>query len=184
MFNFINLFKNKKLIKKDCKLDEEGRCLIEIAIKDRSEVLSPYVINGQETINSEFASALDNAVKSIPPKKDIHLNIEGKGLSDQDKNIFALAIKNYYLNSTLESQRKIKNNMILFIIMSIMSLITLTALFLVNYFEVNWLIIEVFDIIVWVFVWEAVDLLAFQRSMIVFDRQRSYKVYRSKISFK
>ena len=68
--------------------------------------------------------------------------------------------------------------------MAIMSLITLTALFLVNYFEVNWLIIEVFDIIVWVFVWEAVDLLAFQRSMIVFDRQRSYKVYKSKISFK
>ena len=131
MFNFIKLFKNKKLIKKDCKLDEEGRCLIEIAIKDRSEVLSPYVINGQETINSEFASALDNAVKSIPPKKDIYLNIEGKGLSDQDKNTFALAIKNYYLNSTLESQRKIKNNMILFIIMAIMSLITLTALFLV-----------------------------------------------------
>ena len=93
MFNFIKYFKNKKLIKKDCKLDEEGRCLIEIAIKDRSEVLSPYVINGQETINSEFASALDNAVKSIPPKKDIHLNIEGKGLSDQDKNTFALAIK-------------------------------------------------------------------------------------------
>ena len=68
-------------------------------------------------------------------------------------------------------------------IMIILSIISLTALFLVNYFEVHWLICEVIDIVAWVFVWEGVDIFAFQRSITRFERRRNYALYSCEITF-
>ena len=65
MFKFVKYFKDKKLIAKDRPVDSEGRAIVDIKIKDKSEVLSPFVIDGQEIINAEFANLIDNTVKSI-----------------------------------------------------------------------------------------------------------------------
>lgn len=183
MFNFLRYQKEKKMVRKDNKEDEKGRAIIDLTIKDRSEVLSPFVIDKKETINNEFASILDNAVKSVPPKQNLHLEVTCQGISEEDESIFQRAIKNYYYNSTLESERKLSNNMKIFFIMVILSILSLVALFLVNFFSAYWLLVEVIDIIVWVFVWEAVDLIAFQRSMLRYERNRNLSLYNCYISF-
>ena len=183
MLNFLRFQRDKKIINKNLEKDEEGRVVIDITIKDRSEVLSPFVIENKETINNEFANMLDNAVKSVPPKQKLHLKISCQEIEEKDKNIFESAIKNYYLNSSLECERKLKNNMKIFCIMVVLSLLSLGILFLVNFFSVYWLVTEVFDIVVWVFVWEAVDLIAFQRNMIKYERNRNLSLYECFISF-
>lgn len=182
MLNFIKYKMDKKLIKKDLIEDEEGRAIIDITIKDRSEVLSPFISDNKETINNEFANFLDNAVKSVPPKQKLHLKVSCKDITQSDKKIFENAIKNYYLNSALESERKLNNNIKIFFLMLLFSAVSLTALFLMNYFSAHWLIAEVFDIITWVFIWEAVDLLAFQRNMIRYEKFRNLSLYECKIS--
>lgn len=184
MFKFVKYFKDKKLIVKDRPVDSEGRAIVDIKIKDKSEVLSPFVIDGQEVINAEFANLIDNTVKSIPPNQSINLNIDCDKLTDSDKTSFALAIKNYYKNSTLDSQRKMDNNTKILLLMLVLSIISLTALFLVNFFSVNWLIVELVNIVAWVFIWESIDLFVFQRSMQRYEKLRYLALYNCHITYK
>ena len=183
MLNFLRYYKEKKLIGGDVRQDEKGRALIEIEIKDKSEVLSPFYAQDKETINNEFANFLDNFSKSFPPRQELHLSFNCSEVNTQDEEIFSRAVKNYYLNSTIEAERKLANNTKLLLVMILFSLISLTALFLVHHFGAFWLIEEVFDIVVWVFVWEAVDSFAFQRSLLRYERQRNLSLYNSHISF-
>lgn len=64
-----------------------------------------------------------------------------------------------------------------------LSFLSLTVLFITNFFSAPWIVVEVFDIIAWVFVWEAVDLLAFQRSLLRYDKQHDQALYKMKITF-
>ena len=183
MLKFLKFYKEKKLIEQDRPKDKYGRAIINITIKDKDEVLSPFIIDNNEAISADFANHIDNAVKSIPPKQDINININCENLKEEDKTHFSLAIKNYYKNSVLDNQRKIKTNLKLFLIMIVLSLLSITVLFLFDYFNVNWLIKEIIDIITWVFVWEAVDIMVFQRAMIIYERQRDLALFNSFITF-
>ena len=183
MLNFLRYYKEKKLIGGEVRQDEKGRALIEIEIKDKSEVLSPFYAQNKETINNQFANFLDNFTKSFPPRQELHLSFNCLEVKPEDEEVFSRAVKNYYLNSTIEAERKIANNTKLLLVMILLSIISLTALFLVHYFGVFWLIEEVFDIIAWVFVWEAVDIFAFQRSLLRYEKQRNLSLYNSFISF-
>ena len=184
MFKFIKYFNDKKLIAKDRPVDSEGRAIVDIKIKDKSEVISPFVIDGQEIINAEFANLIDNTMKSIPPTQNININIDCEKLTDKDKSSFALAIKNYYKNSTLDSQRKMDNNTKILLLMLALSITSLAALFLVNFFSVNWLVIEIVDIVAWVFIWESIDLLVFQRSLVRYEKLRYLSLYNCHITYK
>ncbi len=183
MFNFIRYGHERKLINKDIELDEEQRAILEIKINDKTEILSPFYLDKKEVINEEFASFLDNAIKAVPPKKKINIKLTCENMSKDEEEICVKAIRNYYYNKTIDTQRRIKNNSMIFGLMIILSILSLVALFLVEYFNAFWLITEIFDIIAWVFVWEAVDIIAFQRSLIIYERNRHLALYNAKISF-
>ena len=157
--------------------------MVEIGIKDKTEVLAPFALDGKETINVEFANLLDNVSKSIPPKENMHLKLKCEKLTDKEKQDFSMAIKNYYFNSLIDNQRKLHNNSLIFWSMIAISLLFLAILFIANHFGSPWIITEVLDIIAWVFVWEAVDLLAFQRSIYQYEMNRDLVLYKMKISF-
>ena len=183
MFNFIKFASKKPKMKKDVERDAQGNALFEIAIKDKSEVLAPFSLDSKDTINVEFANVLDNTAKSFSKKEKLHLNLKCDKLSDKEKESFSLAIKNYYFNALVEDERKLKNNIFLFWVMIALSIVSLAVLFITNFFAAPWIVIEVIDIIAWVFVWEAVDLLAFQRSLLRYDKQHDYALYKMKITF-
>lgn len=146
-------------------------------------MLAPFALDGKETINVEFANLLDNVSKSIPPKENMHLKLKCEKLTDKEKQDFSMAIKNYYFNSLIDNQRKLHNNSLIFWSMIAISLLFLAILFIANHFDAPWIITEVLDIIAWVFVWEAVDLLAFQRSIYQYEMNRDLVLYKMKISF-
>lgn len=183
MFNFIKHLKRRKKLTREFKHDKNGNALVEIGIKDKTEVLAPFALDGKETINVEFANLLDNVSKSIPPKENMHLKLKCEKLTDKEKQDFSMAIKNYYFNSLIDNQRKLHNNSLIFWSMIAISLLFLAILFIANHFGAPWIITEVLDIIAWVFVWEAVDLLAFQRSIYQYEMNRDLVLYKMKISF-
>lgn len=84
MLNFLRYYKEKKLIGGEVRQDEKGRALIEIEIKDKSEVLSPFYAQNKETINNEFANFLDNFTKSFPPSQGLHLSINCPEVKPED----------------------------------------------------------------------------------------------------
>lgn len=183
MFSFWKLKKEKEKIIKDLKEDDKGNALFNICIKDKDEVLSPFYYDDKEVINVEFANMLDNVVSSVPLKKGVHLSLKCSDINDSEKERYSKAIKNYYENKMVDSFIKLKNNRNLLILTIFLAMISLVGLFLVNFYSAPWIIVEVVDVIAWVFVWEAVDLTAFKRALIRHEYYRARSLYKSKISY-
>ena len=183
MKGLIEYFKRKKeTSRKEGK--RKNKSCIEVEVGAKEEVITPYLVNGKSSINLEFANLLDNIGKSINPNQDFCFYIEGKKWNDEDKFDVASAIKNYYHNTLVQMNRKLKSNLKLFFIMVFLSVFSVGLLFLVDYFGAPFIITEVIDIVVWGFVWESVDLATFQRSFYQHEYEHNKAIYNMKILFK
>lgn len=185
MFKFIAYLKShkNKSLKREFRRDEEGNPLVEVEIRERSEVIAPYKVDGKFSINSDFANILDNLGKSLTPKDNLHFNLKCKGWKQEEKQQLAGAIKHYFFNSLIETERKMKSNIKIFWIMIACSLLFVAGLFVADYFGAPFIVTEVIDIITWGFVWEAVDLIAFQRKLFQYEFDHDRVIYNMKITF-
>lgn len=155
--------------------------VIHISINDASEIISPYVEDNKPVINSEFANFLENSTKDISVKHNLILEFTSV---EDNKDKIASAIKNYYINEFVDSQRKLKNNIISSIITFIIGLITLSCVIILNNFNSITIINSAVDIFAWVFIWEAVDLFFFRRSELRHQQYRQINFINAKIIFK
>lgn len=183
MLNFLKVKKERDKFNNDFKTDEEGNAFFNITIKDKSEVLSPYYYGDKEVINVEFAGMIDNIISSVPYKKKVHLSLTCNDIVEDDKKRYSKAIKNYYKNKMKDAQIRLKKNRNMMLFTIILSTILLVGLFLVNYFNSPWILIELAEIITWVFVWELVDIVAFQRTLIKYEHYRAKCLYECKITY-
>ena len=183
MKGLIEYFKRKK--ETSCKEEKrKNKTCIEVEVGAKEEVITPYLVNGKSSINLEFANLLDNIGKSINPNQDFCFHIKGKKWNDEDKFDVASAIKNYYHNTLVQMNRKLKSNLKLFLLMVFLSVFSVGTLFLAEYFGAPFIITEVIDIVVWGFVWESVDLATFQRSFYQHEYEHNKAIYNMKILFK
>ena len=53
--------------------DKKGRAIVEINVSDADSLMSVYDSDGKEVLSNETANFIDNAIKGIPPKKELHL---------------------------------------------------------------------------------------------------------------
>lgn len=183
MKGLIEYFKRKK--ETSCKEEKrKNKTCIEVEVGAKEEVITPYLVNGKSSINLEFANLLDNIGKSINPNQDFCFYIKGEKWNDEDKFDVASAIKNYYHNTLVQMNRKLKSNLKLFLLMVFLSVFSVGTLFLAEYFGAPFIITEVIDIVVWGFVWESVDLATFQRSFYQHEYEHNKAIYNMKILFK
>ena len=52
--------------------DKNGRAIVEINVYDAEALMSNFDSEGKEVLSKESAEFIDNAIKGIPRKKDIH----------------------------------------------------------------------------------------------------------------
>ncbi len=183
MKGLLAYLKRKKEASRDS-VKRKNKSCIEVEVGAKEEVITPYLVNGKSSINLEFANLLDNIGKSINPNQDFCFYIKGKKWNDEDKFDVASAIKNYYHNTLVQMNRKLKSNLKLFLLMVFLSAFSVATLFLAEYFCAPFIVTEVIDIIVWGFVWEAVDLATFQRSFYQHEYEHNKAIYNMKILFK
>ncbi len=183
MYSFLKLINYNSKQKNNLNFDISGNPCVEIEIQNSNEIIAPFLINGKPTINVEFANLLDNLSRSVKPGKKLHCNIKCQGLSDDKKFDTAVAIKNFFHNRLIDITRKIKSNFRMFLIMLFFSAVFVTFLFLSNFFGAPFIVTEIIDIVTWGFVWEAVDLIAFQQRLYKFEFESNNCIYNMKITF-
>ncbi len=164
-------------------LDEEGRKIVNISIADDSCFLSPYSTLDAPIISDEMADFLEHSVKHISPKSKIHFIIKSKTIDENEKKIYPLAIKNYYGSEFVEITRDLNHNKWLSIIMIIIGAFFFALDIFLGHFNSTDVLLNIIDVIAWVFVWEAVDLFVLQRSSLKLKRHRCYELIHSKLSF-
>lgn len=151
---------------------------IHISINNSKEILSPYTEDNRPIINGEFASFLENSVKDVSIKRDLTLEIASK---DQALDAISSAIKNYYYNEFVDSQRKLRHNLIASIITLLIGLIALSLTIILNSLDVPLIVGGAVDIFAWVFIWEAVDLFFFRRAELRYQQHRQINFINAKI---
>ncbi len=135
------------------------RAVINMVVKDDSDFLSPFSTHDTPVISSEVAGFLENCASSYSPKKRLILRIHGSCVSENEKQIYALAIKDYYADEITATRRELRHfNMVSAVLMTIGILILAVAIL-----RRGELWSEVLDIIAWVFIWEAVNIIAFRK---------------------
>lgn len=158
--------------------------LLTVHIKEKQDVLSSFSSSKEYYISEEMATFLMNQAKPLPLKNALHVKIKTeKVLPDDDKQVIAKAIKNYFHNGVLDVSMQIKKSAWVASIMLMVSIIVLSVSFLLSYTNVAYVLIELLEIVGWVFAWECVDIFCFRITMMRFQRKRSLNFLEAKISF-
>ena len=145
---------------------------IMLSITDDSDFLSKYSPSDKPVISYEVAEFLENAARDFHPKAEIKLTVKGDCVGDEEKPIYAEAIKNYFVLKHCETERDIRRKTFVSIVFTIIGVIALAAMFLVDGFFKNEIWTECVDIFAWVFIWEAVDQFFIERSGLLMRRKR------------
>lgn len=173
-----------KIKKNKVDTDKDGRAIVRINIKDADSLLSVYNDNSREIISSETALFIDNVIKTVNPKDDIHLKISCEEYTSDKEQIYKNAITQYYLNEFADKERKLRQNTIMSITTLILAIISFVLLQLFTLWNVPNVIYQLMEVVSWVFAWETIDLLCFQRRLIKYEQIKDVKIIFAKISFK
>lgn len=187
MFNRIREFKRiSKDIhsEKTLETDQDDRRIIRLSVADDSCFLSPFSAEGIPVISQDTADFLDHNLKQMLPDSRIHFIISSDQIDDEEQIIYRKAITNYYHSEFSETAREMKKNMMQSIMMTIIAVMVFAVSVFLNTLDTKVIILDMLDVIAWVFMWEAVDLFFFQRSVLKIRQLRNLSIIKAKIMFK
>ena len=163
---------------KNCKeYENPASNVVKISVKDAGEIISPFAENQQAIIRSDFAHFLENSVKDVSVKQDLTIEISARKKSD-DVSV-AAAIRSYYHNEFQETQRKLRRN--LFTALTTFAIGILLLFCSIYLSQNNPILLGLLNIFTWVFVWEAVHLVVFERTELRHQQYRQMNFINAKI---
>lgn len=164
---------------KTLKKDAEGRFVIDLSLD--GEILSPYSVGGEPVIDSSVAEFLDHSLKHLPSNAPLHFVISGDATAEPD--VCERAIRNYYHDEFLDSAAAMAKNTVLTVLMALLSASVFAVIIVLANRDSSEIAINMLDVVAWVFMWEAVDIFAFQRAEHRRRRHRARNMIESKITF-
>lgn len=173
----------KNIKEKEFMIDGEGNSVVNVSVEEDDDFLSPYGDSENLVISEEMAGYLKNATNGIPVKDDLHFKIKCSDVNKHNENKFRKAIHNYYTNQFVEVERKLKSNAFSVLATFILALIFLAVWAVLDHFKMVEVVTLIIEIVAWVFMWEAVDLLFFQRAQLRHKKHRILQLISAKVSF-
>lgn len=163
--------------------DSDGRELLRMTVKSDDEFVSPYSIRGYSVLSEEVNGFLDTVAAHMPLKNDLHIEISGDTIDSGEREEYAAAVKNSYRVKALESDRRLKRNAALALVMALLAAAILALYVCLELYSAGYVLLELIDITAWVFMWEAVDLFFLQRPVLKAEQIRAYRLFDAEISF-
>lgn len=178
----------KKMIKKSKKehqfdYDEENRMIIDMEINQDDNFLDEFSQNDYPIVSTQIADYIEKVITAIKPSEKFTLRIHSDCIDENKKRIYSKAIKNYYISKYIVEDRKLKNDKKLSFILGAFGIAVLALVIILEYSGNSVLWMRVFDIVAWVFIWEAVDIFAFKCKELKFNQLRYLNLIDMKIKF-
>ena len=167
----------------EAEYDRAGKELIRMQVKEDSGFLSPYCLQGEPVVSSEVSDFLDNVVKRLPLRAELHIEIDGDTIDEQERTEYAAAIRNHYRSQVIDTGIKLKRNAVTSLIMAIIAVAILTVYVALELYSADYVLLEIIDIAAWVFMWEAVDLFFLERRAIKLEQLRDCRLYSAEVTF-
>ncbi len=156
--------------------------IIETVISDENSILSPF--SGKEpTISGEFADYLETSLPHASKTETISLAFQCETITPDEEKTYERAIKNYYARELEKTNLDLKRNGVGSLVMLILGALFLSLVITMTTLELSEVLTGIFDILAWVFVWEAMDLFFFRRREISEKRKKCQAILSAKITF-
>lgn len=152
--------KNKK--EHQFQYDEDNRLIINMEIQNDDNFLDEFSRTDYPIISTQIAEYIEKVTTALKPTEKYTLRIHSDCIDENEKMIYTKAIKNYYMDKYIVDNRKLKNNRKISAFLGLIVILILIFVIILEYQENSVLWMRVFDIVAWVFIWEAVDIMAFK----------------------
>lgn len=163
--------------------DKNGRAIVEINVYDAEALMSNFDSEGKEVLSKESAEFIDNAIKGLPRKKDIHLYVACEDYNKKKEQEYRNAIVNYYVNEFADKDIKLRSNWFWAIVLLLISFAGFALLHLLHLDEILYTLSYLLDIGFWVLAWEAVDIMVLQQRELRDEQKKDLKIIFSTITF-
>ncbi len=163
--------------------DENGIRIINLNVSDDDGFLSPYSYGGKPLISMEVAEFLNQSLKHLKIKEQVRFVVRGNTIDENEKKIYEQAIKYYYSQDVAETKSELKRNAVLSAVMLIIGVMVFSVSITLTSLVVQTLVLDILDVVAWVFVWEAVDLFVLQRTHLKHRFLKSLKTATAEITF-
>ena len=160
------------LSRKKHKRDEENRIILNMHVKDDTNILSVFSENDEPVISTEIADFLENITQSIHSDEKFALHIKSDCIDSEEQKLYEKAIKQYYTEKYIAVDRELKHYNRVALVLSLIGIFVLAVSIFIEYSRQSILWSEVIDIVAWVFLWEAVDIKFFQIRKLKENRKR------------
>lgn len=165
-------------------MDDRGKYVIHVFVKNGQDVFSAYSNSREPMINQELSSFIQHASKSVPLYKPMHIHIKTESAwDDRQKNKTAMALKRYFANDSKELQLQMRNYAIMASVMLMVSILFLWVSIALENFALPHLWLLLIEIAGWVFAWESVDIFCFRMVWLHIQSKRKRALMHAKISF-
>jgi len=162
---------------------ENGVAYISCTVNDYFDVIDLYSVKGYEWLNSSFVRFIEDNATYIPLEYPILLELCGTQFTKEKQDTIIRTIKEYYALKLGEMQNNLHEVYTKIFWLICMAVIFLLLLFLVNTSNLKLFFLEPVTVLFWLFLWEAVDLLIFDRKDEIYEKSCIAQLESMKISF-
>lgn len=83
----------------------------------------------------------------------------------------------------IDIDRKLRRNAVAALLMTLTAIVIMALYVALELWNAGYVILEIVDIVAWVFMWEAADLFFLERNVLKLEQLRSCRLYSAEITF-
>ena len=189
MFDRLKAFRAlaEEIREKDRKAEKQAdaagaRHTVRVSVQNGDDFLSPLSPDGAPVISEETASFLSNSVRHLRPDTALRFEIEEKGIDRTEREVYEKAIRNYYHGEFAEVMRELRRNAIVSAVMTAAAALIFALAVIFDRMGADIVLLNMIDVVAWVFMWEAADIFLLQRPTLKLRRWRSFQMIRAEIA--
>ena len=189
MFDRLKAFRAlaEEIREKDRKAEKQAdaagaRHTVRVSVQNGDDFLSPLSPDGAPVISEETASFLSNSVRHLRPDPALRFEIEEKGIDRTEREVYEKAIRNYYHGEFAEVMRELRRNAIVSAVMTAAAALIFALAVIFDRMGADTVLLNMIDVVAWVFMWEAADIFLLQRPTLKLRRWRSFQMIRAEIA--
>ena len=163
--------------------DGEGRAVIDMNINDDGDFLSVYSKSDIPVISCDVAEFIENEARPAKPGERFTLRIHSSCIDAAEKVIYDKAIRKYYEEKDAANERELRRNNVIALLLLAAGILVLAFAVFFNAKMETLVWSEVIDIVAWVLIWEAVDVMLFRNNELRVNKHRYRALSSMKIEY-
>lgn len=131
---------------------------IHMTVRDDSAFLSPYSPSAEPMIDSTVADFIEARAEAAGNRR-FCLHIHSNCIQDDEEEVYRRAISRYFRDSIATLTHSLRRESIIAAILATLGILTLFLMLFLEGAAVTGVWLEVVDIVAWVLLWEATDIV-------------------------